>query len=264
AQDRATGRNITIAIIDSAIDLQHPELSGSVISAYDAIARGGRRGGMPHGTAIASIIAAHGELTGVAPDARLASVRAFSRSASTGPALSTTRALLKGLDWAYGQKARIFNLSFAGPRDPLFIRALERLGKEGAILIAAAGNEGPRSPRLYPAAANTVIAVTATNNKDELFSAASQGDYVEIASPGVEILVASPGAGFGFLSGTSMAAAHVSALAALILEQNPAISTSRIRKILQTTADDLGKKGPDTRFGAGRVNALAAIRAAGP
>ncbi len=263
AHEQLTGKNVVVAVIDSAVDGAHPELAGALMGSFNAISRGGARGGQPHGTGIASIIAARGQLSGVAPGVRLAAVRAFSRSGAIGPALSTTQALLKGLDWAFLQKARIFNLSFAGPKDPLFLKALEGLSARGAILIAAAGNEGAHSPALYPAADKNVIAVSAVDNMDRLFTASSRGKYVEVAAPGVDILVAAPGKRFGFLSGTSMAAAHVTGIAALVAERRPEISADDLRRILQETAYDLGPKGRDRGFGAGRVDAFSVVTATG-
>lgn len=262
AHDLLTGNDIIVAVIDAQMDLDHPELDGAVSHAFNAINRGGTGKANAHGTAIGSIIAARHQLTGIAPGARIASARAFTMVSRFGPSLGTTRSLLKAVDWAFALKARIFNLSFAGPEDPLFLRALQRISDSGAILIASAGNEGERSPALYPAAAEMVIAVTALNQKDNLFIAASHGDYVEMASPGVDILVAMPDRRYGFMSGTSMAAAHVSGIAALILEHNPNIPAALLRKILRSTADDLGRKGRDDLFGVGRANASAAIKAA--
>lgn len=262
AHDVLQGHNILVAVIDSQMDLDHPELDGAISDAFSAISRGGTGEGSAHGTAIGSIIAARHQLTGVAPGASIATVRAFEVVSRFGPALGTSRALLQGVDWAFARKARIFNLSFAGPKDPLFLRALQRLSEGGAILIASAGNEGDRSAALYPAAAEMVIAVTALNQKDSLFIAASHGDYVELASPGVDILVALPEQRYGFMSGTSMAAAHISGIAALILEHDPHITAGALRKILRSTAKDLGSRGRDKKYGAGRANAFAAIKAA--
>mgnify|MGYP001243325143 CR=1 FL=1 len=262
AQDHLLGKGIIVAVIDSQMDLEHSELAGVVVDAFNAISRGGAGEPNTHGTAIGSIIAARGQLTGVAPGASIVTVRAFEGVSRFGPALGTSRALLQGVDWAFSRRARIFNLSFAGPKDPLFLKALTRLSAEGAILIASAGNEGDRSPALYPAAADMVIAVTALNQKDNLFIAASHGDYVEMASPGVDILVALPGQRYGFMSGTSMAAAHISGIAALILEHNRDLPAAELRRILVSTAEDLGASGRDALYGAGRVSAAKAIQAA--
>ena len=103
-----------------------------------------------HGTAIAGAIAAHQKLVGVAPKVRLLAVRAFSGSGES--AQGTTYNILKGLDWAAGQNARIVNMSFAGPADAMMRDMLAKAYARGIVLIAAVGNAGPKSPPLYPAA----------------------------------------------------------------------------------------------------------------
>ena len=103
-----------------------------------------------HGTGMAGAIAAHAKLIGVAPKVKLLAVRAFSGTAEG--AQGTTFNILKGLDWAASKNARIVNMSFAGPADPMFRDMLAKAHARGIVLIAAVGNAGPRSPPLYPAA----------------------------------------------------------------------------------------------------------------
>src|SRR5262249_49078590 len=152
--------------------------------------------------------------------ASLLAVRAFSAGAGEGGEGTTFR-VLRGLDWAAGQGARVVNMSFAGPQDPALAEALAKARTKGIVLVAAAGNAGPKSPPLFPAADPNVIAVTATDVDDKLFAQANRGDYITIAAPGVEILVAAPEDNITFTSGTSVAAAHVSGLAALLIEAKP-------------------------------------------
>src|SRR5438034_11570825 len=109
---------------------------------------------------MAGAIASHRKLLGIAPGARLLAIRAFSSKAAS--AESTTFNILKGLDYAVNNNVRIVNMSFAGPRDPSIERALKNAYDKGIVLIAAAGNAGPKSPPLFPAADKHVIAVTAT------------------------------------------------------------------------------------------------------
>jgi subtilisin family serine protease len=129
------------------------------------------------------------------------------------------------------------------------------------ILVAAAGNAGPKSKPLYPGADPNVIAVTATDADDKLFAMANRGAYVAVAAPGVDILMPSPGAGYWVSTGTSMAAAYVSGVAALVLERQPRLDGEALRKLLVATAHDLGPKGRDDQFGAGLIDAFQAIMA---
>ena len=102
---------------------------------------------------MAGAIASHQRLVGTAPAARLLAVHAFSTSAAT--AESTTFNILKGMDWSVKEGARIINMSFAGPKDPSLERAIKLAYDRGIVLIAAAGNAGPRSPHCFPAPIRT-------------------------------------------------------------------------------------------------------------
>jgi subtilisin family serine protease len=155
-------------------------------------------------------------------------------------------------------------MSFAGPSDPRLREALAKANKKGMVLVAAAGNAGPNSPPLFPAADPNVIAVTATNADDGLFAGANRGNYIAVAAPGVDIFAPAPDGAYQFTTGTSVAAAEVSGVAALLIERNPSLTPAEVRKILMDTAKDLGPKGRDRDFGAGLVNALKALTAVRP
>jgi hypothetical protein len=255
AHGLAKGDNVAVAVIDSGVDLFHPELQGVVVDQFDAL--GSTVAADRHGTAIAGIIAAHRRLVGAAPAVHMLAVRAFTVS-SSGTA-GTTFNIIKGLDWAMSRGARVINMSFAGPADPVMQRATASARQRGAIMIAAAGNAGPQSPPLYPAADPSVIAVTATDAEDHLFSMANRGDYVAAAAPGVDILIAAPGDSYQISSGTSYAAAYASGVAALILERKPTLQPDAIKRILMTTAHSLSSKGPNDEFGAGLIDAYGAV-----
>jgi subtilisin family serine protease len=150
-------------------------------------------------------------------------------------------------------------MSFAGPLDPALSQALQIAREKGILVIAAAGNNGPNSPPLYPGADRNVIAVTATDENDRLFNGANQGKYVTIAAPGVDILVPAPGGGLQFTTGTSVATANLSGVAALLLAGKPSLKPEEIRAILVTTARHLGAGGINPQFGAGLVDPLKAL-----
>lgn len=253
----AKGGKVRVAMIDSAVDTAHPDLAGAVIETFNAT----DTPVVPHahGTAIAALIAAHGKLVGSAPDASILAVRAFDPKG--GSAQGTTFAIIKGLDWAVAQQARVINMSFAGPADPAIHRALEAAHRKGIVLIAAAGNAGPKSPPLYPAADPDVIAVTGTDAQDKLLAVANRGRHIAVAAPGADLLVAIPDGGYEVSSGTSYAAAEVSGIAALLIERKGDLKPDEVRGLLTRTARDLGPKGRDPEFGAGLVDAFAAVSA---
>jgi hypothetical protein len=256
----ARGERILVAVIDSEVDASHPDLTGAITATFEAAAEDERP--HSHGTGMAGAIAARRTMLGTAPRVGLLTVRAFSTKASS--AEGTTFNILKGLDWAAAQGARVINMSFAGPSDPRLKDALVKAYKKGIVLIAAAGNAGPRSPPLFPAADPNVIAVTATDADDAIFPGANRGDHIAVAAPGVEILAPAPDGTYQFTTGTSVAAAEVSGVAALLIERNPALTPAAVKRILMETAQDLGPKGRDRDFGAGLVDALRAVSAARP
>jgi Subtilase family len=255
-----TGDRVLVAVIDSAIDVSQPELKGDIAASFDAV--GGAVTPHAHGTAMAGAIAAHGRLIGVAPRAKLLAVRAFGESADAPQA--TTFSIIRGLGWAVTQGARVVNMSFAGPEDPALKDVLADAHKKGVILVAAAGNAGPQSPPLYPAADQNVIAVTATDANDQVFKQANRGAYIAVSAPGVDILVPAPNGGEQLTSGTSVSAAEVSGIAALLIERNPALTPDEARTILTTTATPLGQKPREHDVGAGLANAWRAVQAVEP
>ncbi|EGP07724.1 serine protease precursor [Bradyrhizobiaceae bacterium SG-6C] len=256
----SVGADVTVAVIDSGIDVTHPELAGVITGTFDALNNG--EGPHPHGTSIAGVIAAHARLMGAAPSSHLLAIRAF--GAQKGGAESTSFLILKSLDYALAKNAQIINMSFAGPHDPAIERGLAVAAAKGVVLVAAAGNAGAKSPPLYPATDTNVIAVSATDQSDQLFAQSNRGKYVAISAPGVDILSPAPDGKYQMSSGTSLSAAYVSGVIALMIARNPQMSSSDIRATLTSTARDLGPKGRDDQFGAGQADAFGAVSAVVP
>ena len=247
------GDDVLVAVIDSKIDASHPDLAGVIADQYDAL--GTPAPAHMHGTGMAGAIAAHAKLIGVAPKVKLLAVRAFSGTAEG--AQGTTFNILKGLDWAASKNARIVNMSFAGPADPMFRDMLAKAHARGIVLIAAVGNAGPRSPPLYPAADRDVMGVTATDADDKLLPQANRGPQVAVAAPGVQIVEPAPDAGYQLTTGTSVAAAHASGVAALLLARDPKLTPDQVRALLVKSARAI--PGNKRDVGAGVIDALAAV-----
>jgi len=249
----SSGDDVLVAVIDSKIDSKHPDLTGVIADEYDVV--GGPANAHSHGTAMAGAIAARSNLVGVAPKVKLLAVRAFSGSGES--AEGTTFNILKSVDWAASKNARIINMSFAGPPDDLLREMLAKANARGIVLIAAVGNAGPRSPPLYPAADAGVIGVTATDVDDKLMAQANQGPQVAVAAPGVEILAAAPDGKYQVTSGTSIAAAHATGVAALLLASKPNLTPGQVRASLIRAATRI--PGKRNEVGAGVIDALAVI-----
>jgi hypothetical protein len=258
AQGLATGDGVVVAVIDSGVDARHPALAGVNLTLLDAT-ENVVQDADPHGTAITGIIAGKGDMKGIAPDAAIIAIRAFAHEGGHAPVLMSASSLWKAVDSAFQKGARVFNMSFSGPREPVLLGMIEAAYAQGATFVAAAGNDGPDAPPVYPAAYEKVIAVTATDAADHLYVKANRGNYVAVAAPGVDIYAPITEEGFDYLSGTSFAAAHVTGIVALLRQRNPQLSPEEIRQILTRTAHSLPDEGTSD-VGVGLADALASLK----
>jgi subtilisin family serine protease len=249
--DAASGADVGIAVIDTAVDARHPALAGVIAEEYDAmpdIPQVDRN----HGTSVSGLIAGVGPFRGMAPGSAIYHARAFEGGKST------MYVILDALDWAAEKDVRIVNMSFVGPDNDLLKSACDSARARGLILVAAAGNNGPKAPYGYPAAYPGVIAVTATDANDKLMPQANRGPYVYVSAPGVDMLAPIDG-GTDAVTGTSFSAAIISGAVANLLHDNPDRTADWVEKALAETASDLGPMGRDEDFGYGLVNAKAAL-----
>lgn len=247
----ARGEGVRVAVVDSLIDDNHPDLKASVETKFDAV--GAQSQPHNHGTAVAGTIAAHGAVRGIAPAARILAVRAFDAAAQ-----GATLAILKGVDWAVAHGARVVNMSFAGPADPALARLLQAAIARNVLLIAASGNAGPKSPPLYPAADPGVIAVAASDTADSVYAGSVRGPHVRLAAPGVDVLLPAVDGKYDLQTGTSVAAGFVSGLAALVVQREPTINQDALRKLFLRTAQPLAAAGA-ANADIGLVNAQRAV-----
>lgn len=253
------GAKVLIAIIDTGVDDTHPEIAGAIA---------GRLNTFPsqpfeadtHATAIAGIIAARGDLSGIAPDAGLLAVQAFTPANARAGGSGTAYRIATGLNWAMMKGARVVNMSFAGPQsDDLLARLIVKGDEGGIVFVAAAGNGGPKAKPAFPASHPAVIAVTAIDDTRALYEHANVGSYIDVAAPGVDIMAPAAGNRYDLASGTSFAAAHVSGVAALVLAGAPQTRGKDLLAHIKATATDLGTPGEDEQFGAGCINAHQAL-----
>ena len=257
---RVRGFGVTVAVIDSEVDAQHPDLRGVVVEQFDATT--GPHKPHAHGTGMVGAMAARTRLLGVAPGVRVFAVKAFDETATS--AESTSLQIIKGLEWAIAKTPRIINMSFAGPRDLMMERVLQTASDKNIVLIAAAGNAGPKSPPLFPAAEPNVIAVSATDANDRPFAGANRGKYIAVAAPGVDVLVPAPAGAYQLTTGTSVAAAITSGVAALLIESKPSLTPTEVRNILMRSAKALAVNPRDNQTGSGLVDPVKALSVVAP
>jgi subtilisin family serine protease len=234
AHELATGRGVSIAIIDSAVDGDHPDLRGRVRLARNLVTDHplGRNGEV-HGTAVAGIIASavnnREGIIGVAPDVSIAALRACWAVDENGLAAQCTSfSLAQALELALGLQPNVINLSLAGPDDPLLSRLLDQVTERGIVVVTA-----------HPASAASSLAFPSSHPRvltahSSLVAANSDSPYT-LAAPADEVLTTTPGAGYAFLTGNSLAAAHTTGVIALLMERQPDLDAERIAAILTAT-----------------------------
>lgn len=251
----AQGVGVKVAMIDTGVDLRHPDLSGHVGPARDFV-----DGSSPedwtdrHGTAVAGIIAsAAGNglgIAGVAPRVELMALRAcWPETPGSAAARCNSFTLAKALAFAIDRRAQVVNLSLAGPPDPLLERLVAAALERGAIVVAARG-EGPE--QAFPCDVPGVLAVRSPGPLRDGEAAGTS----DLAAPGVDVLTTVPGGAFDFVSGSSVAAAHVAGITALLLEKRPGLSPARVAELLAATSWTVAQPGGETAV---LVNACAAL-----
>ncbi|MEU9327238.1 type VII secretion-associated serine protease mycosin [Streptomyces canus] len=275
------GAGVTVAVLDTGVENDHPDLVGNVLTGKDMIGFGAVRGQRPwarHGTAMAGIIAGHGHgvgngdgVMGIAPEAKILPVRVILEDGD--PARSRARntrgnALAEGIRWAADHGADVINLSLgddsasahpeAGEDD-----AVQYALKKGAVVVASAGNGGEKGDHIsYPAAYPGVIAVTAVDKFGTRASFSTRRWYSTVAAPGDDVVIADPDHKYYEGWGTSAASAFVSGAVALVKAAHPDLTPAQIKKLLEDTARNAPSGGRDDSRGFGFVDPAAALKAA--
>lgn len=282
AWDITTGlSSVTIAIIDTGVDLTHPDLASKIWNNIYEIAGNGvdddcdgyiddRRGwdfynwdnnpqdDHGHGTHVAGIAAAAGNnnqgIAGIAWGARIMPLKVLSNG-GFGSESDVASAVI----WAADHGAKVINLSLGGTvASSVMEGAINYAYTHGVVIAAAAGNSGTYGV-LYPAAYANALAVASTDAGNNLSSFSSYGPEVDLAAPGSSIYSTYRDGGYAYLSGTSMAAPHVAGVAALLAGLPQYDTPAKIRAALQSTALDLGTLGWDQYSGYGLVQAYSAL-----
>lgn len=255
AWDSSRGKGINVAVLDTGIDFNHPDLAPNYKGGTSFVPGQTVMDGNSHGSHCAGTIAAaiNGTgLVGVAPAANLYAVKVLDNSGS-----GQWSWLIAGIDWCIKNNMRVLSMSMGGGGAPAALEAMCNAAfNKGLLLVAAAGNSGPgMGTVIAPAKYQSVIAVSAIDSANQIAGFSSRGPEVELCAPGVDILSTIPGGGFGKKSGTSMACPHVSGSAAVAWGGHRYANNITIRRLLAWTSDNLGVPGRDPLFGYGRVDA---------
>lgn len=235
AHKYADGKGVEIAVIDSGVDLQHEDLQLHRIRSRDFVSPGHESSSSAHGTAVVSLIAANPNngkgIVGVAPAAKLISLRACWTNGDSETAHCDSFTLAKALDYVARSRPDLINLSISGPEDPLLGRLIDRVLQNGTVIVAALP-QSASAERTYPAGHAGVLAVSAAPAMTGPAAASERPSHALLA-PGEQIMVALPGDGYDFRSGSSLAAANASGVIALLLEHEPGLDGTQIADILR-------------------------------
>jgi len=257
ALDRGWG--VKIAILDTGIDLDHPDLqlAGQESFVPDCSADDDHG----HGTMVAGIIGARDNdlgIIGIAPGASLYAVKVIAQNGE-----GDVEAVVKGIQWSIENQMQLINLSFGDyrPLPAALVEALEKASRAGILVIAGAGNQGAsgRADSIwYPAHYEAVVAVGSSDRLDRRAPFSSTGPALELMAPGMDVVSCFKGGGYSRSDGTSFSAAYVSGIAALIFASGVE-KGDEVRSILKASTQDLGSPGWDQEYGYGLVNARRAL-----
>ncbi|MDX7997089.1 minor protease Epr [Bacillus subtilis] len=245
-----TGKNIKIAVIDSGIS-PHDDLS--IAGGYSAVSyTSSYKDDNGHGTHVAGIIGAKHNgygIDGIAPEAQIYAVKALDQNGS-----GDLQSLLQGIDWSIANRMDIVNMSLGTTSDSKILHdAVNKAYEQGVLLVAASGNDGNGKPVNYPAAYSSVVAVSATNEKNQLASFSTTGDEVDFSAPGTNITSTYLNQYYATGSGTSQATPHAAAMFALLKQRDPAETNVQLREEMRENIVDLGTAGRDQQFGYGLI-----------
>lgn len=260
AHRRATGRGVRVAVVDTGMDLDHPDLRGRVAKAQNFVDQGEQTFTSDHhGTAVAGVLAASANnqvgIVGVAPGAELYAIKAcWHQPPGSREAVCNSYTLARAVDFAIVEGAQVINFSLAGPEDPLLGRLVAAALKRGIVVVAA---DGGRAARGYPARLEGVIGILGTDLEGGLRLPAGAKPASSLAAPAVDVLTTVPRAAYDFVSGSSLAAAQVAGVAALLLEKEPGLGPARVAEHIRETARPVvGTGNPHV---VGQVDACAAL-----
>lgn len=265
---------VVVAVVDTGVDLDHPDLRPVLVPGYSTFAEAGPRDYEGHGTHVAGIVAGQGlgdpGVRGVAPGVRVMPVKVMGPKGREG----RVENVVDGLIWAVDHGAKVVNMSLGDEGTSALLRDAVRYAQARDVLVVAAsgnfeeGRHATTNTMNYPAAYPGVMAVGATDDQDALADFSFWGQWLSVTAPGVDIHSSVPGDGglddaehgaYMAEQGTSMAAPFVAGLAALVRSQHPELTAAQVKQRIEASAKDLGDPGWDPKFGHGRIDARKAL-----
>lgn len=260
AWDMSLGTNVTVAVLDTGVDSNHPDLKANMLPGFNTVDNTTNSSDVAgHGTKVAGVIGAIGNnstgVAGMAWNVKILPVRVSNQSSGS----AYTSDLAEAVTWAANNGANVANASYAMAGSGAMESAASYLRSKGGVITISAGNDG----NYYSIAdSKNMIMVSATASNDTKTSWSTYGDFVDVSAPGASIWTTTNGGGYGSASGTSFSAPLTAGVLALMKSANPNLTPDELENILENTSVDLGASGFDTQYGHGRVDAYQAVLAA--
>ncbi|NCO21023.1 MAG: S8 family serine peptidase, partial [Rhodobacterales bacterium] len=247
------GAGARIGLIDTGINPAHETFAAGRLTVLSDATGGQPPSGRQHGTAVAAILIGQPDSRspGVVPQASVIAIDAFHKT--RGDERSDVFSLVDAMDRLSTQDVDVINMSLSGPPNIVLERMITRLTARGIVIVAAAGNDGPRAKPVFPGAYDPVLTVTAVDRNGAVYRRAGQGPHVDFAAPGVGVWTAASVRGARDKTGTSFAAPFVTAAVAILRSEYPDMTVGKVARTLAATARDLGAPGRDDVFGVGLV-----------
>ena len=265
-QNVTSGDSVVVAVLDTGVQHEHEDLQERILNGAtfvngeeDKNTTGADDQG--HGTYVSGFIAANANnelgIAGVTgnQNVKILPVKVMNKNGS-----GTAADIAKGIEYAISQGVDVINMSLSGEYSETVDEAVQRAAEAGIVVVAAAGNGGGNADVSYPAALPNVISVAALATNDQHYTRSNVGETVDIAAPGAGVLSTSMTTEkYTTGSGTSYATPHVAAVAALYKLKNPTATAAEVEQVLKATAKDVGATGWDSKTGAGKIDAAAAL-----
>ena len=247
---------VTIGMLDTHVDASHALFNSARLTQLEIMPSGVPQAESIHGSEVAAILVGDSvsSFNGLLPKGHLYSIGIFRQGTKKKDMFTTAAWIAEGLGLLASKDVKVINVSLGGEHNKVLEHVIEKITMEGVIIVAAAGNGGPKGEKVFPAAYSNVLAITAVDAKKRVFRKATSGSYIDFSAPGVDIFIPYQGKRGKYKSGTSYASPFIAAAIAVDRKRRPDLTVDQYKARLVAMSEDLGEGGQDYTFGWGLPN----------